>query len=123
MLISALVFIGFLASLRVTSAVLHVSSREIARSSLISISIGLVLSSLVSSLAQFLSASLSFEDLPYLTPVILTGNVIFGTYAYAILFEDSYLKTLKHNVCVFLIASITTAVAYVILSSILQILF
>ena len=117
MLISVLLFLSVPIALKAVSTMLHRSFRDVAKSLLVSLSIGLILSSLVSSLIYLFFPSFRWEDSIFIIPALLTGNAISGTYIYATLFGESYLSTLRRNIFAVTLATVITVTGYMLLSA------
>ncbi|MEM3382179.1 MAG: hypothetical protein QXQ11_08500 [Candidatus Bathyarchaeia archaeon] len=107
MLISILLFLGFIIALKATSLILKCTFRSAAGCFLVVASMGLIFSSLESSIAHLLSGSFGWEDYPALIPILFCINIIFGTFLQSRLFRNLYLDVLK---LVALVISITVAV-------------
>jgi len=114
-LISILLFLSVPIALKAVSTTLHTSFRDVAKALLVSLSIGLVLSSLISSLVYLFFPSFRWEDSLFLIAVLLTANAILGTYIYAILFGESYLSALRRNMFTVTVVTIITVAGYVLL--------
>jgi len=115
MLISILVFLVVPIVLKIASAMLGISFRKAAKSLILSLSMGLISSSLTSSLVYLVSPSFRWEDLPFLIPVLAVGSMIFGTYAYARFFEDQYVSALGRNIFSIFVTLTIAVLAYVLL--------